>query len=117
MVGNIDHDGLALFEALHDLIHDGVVIEDGVVIVGQDAALPRVEVGFEIYVIVALEMFAVFRTALSVHFFFIRSGGLRPPQQAIIFVLFGDAEAGDLRYGVLLHYFLCNPALAARMAR
>ena len=33
MVGNIDHDGLALFEALHDLIHDGVVIEDGVVIV------------------------------------------------------------------------------------
>ena len=66
MVGNIDHDGLALFEALHDLIHDGVVIEDGVVIVGQDAALPRVEVGFDVYVIVALEMFAVFRTALSV---------------------------------------------------
>ena len=39
MVGHIDDDGIFLLESLHDLCHDGVVVEGGVVVMTQYLAL------------------------------------------------------------------------------
>ena len=37
MVGHIDDDGVVVFKPLDDGIHDGVVVKNGIVIVGQHA--------------------------------------------------------------------------------
>ena len=39
MVGHIDDDGIFLLESFHDLCHDGVVVEGGVVVMTQYLAL------------------------------------------------------------------------------
>ena len=85
MVGHIDDDGIFLLESFHDLCHDGVVVEGGVVVMTQYLALGIGQLWALVFVAACPEL----SLALAI-------------AQLVVYVLTHQMENGEIMVGLEL---------------
>ena len=85
MVGHIDDDGIFLLESLHDLCHDGVVVEGGVVVMAQYLALGIGQFRTLVFVAACPELSLILAIA-----------------QLVVHVLAHQMENGEIMVGLVL---------------